>query len=88
VHGDLGAVDVYTPKGAVMHRGFEPPKFQSKETPLKLPKLVGHPAMMRHFRECILGKSLPVCGPRLGITVMQMLEALYKSAESGKSVQL
>jgi predicted dehydrogenase len=88
VHGDLGAVDVYTPKGAVMHRGFEGPKFQSKETPLKLPKLVGHPAMMRHFRECILGKSLPVCGPRQGITVMQMLEAMYKSAENGKSVQV
>jgi predicted dehydrogenase len=88
VHGDLGAVDVYTGKGAVMHRGFEPPKFQSKETVLKLPKLVGHAAMMRHFRECIMGKAAPVCGARQGITLMQILEAMYKSAELGKSVQV
>ncbi len=86
VHGDLGAVDVYTAKGAVLHRGFDH-KGQSKETPLKLPKTTGHAAKMRHFRECILGKTAPVIGPAQGVTLMQMIDALYKSAQSGKSIQ-
>jgi predicted dehydrogenase len=87
VHGDGGAVDVYTHKGAVMHRGFGP-KGESKETPLKLPKVTGHAAMMRHFRECVMGKAGPTLGPTQGVTLMQMLDAMYKSAESGKSVSL
>jgi predicted dehydrogenase len=87
VHGTEGAVEVYTPKGAVMHRGFTP-KGESKETPLKLPKMIGHGAMMRHFRECLLGKTGPTLGAAQGVTLMQMLEAMYKSAESGKSVSL
>jgi predicted dehydrogenase len=87
VHGDQGAVDVYTAKGAVMHRGFGG-KGEPKETPLKLPKVVGHGAMMRHFRECILGKSGPTSGPAQGVTLMRMVEAMYKSAEMGKSVSI
>jgi predicted dehydrogenase len=86
VHGDEGAVEVYTPKGAVMHRGFGP-KGESKETPLKLPKITGHAAMMRHFRECILGKSGPTLGPTQAVTLLQMLEGMYKSAATGKSIQ-
>ncbi|HSI34153.1 MAG: Gfo/Idh/MocA family protein [Phycisphaerae bacterium] len=87
VHGDQGAVEVYTAKGSVMHRGFNA-KGESKEIPLKLPKLTGHAAMMRHFRECVLGKARPACGPRQGVVLMQMLEAMYKSADSGKSVAI
>jgi predicted dehydrogenase len=87
VHGDEGAVEVYTSRGAVMHRGFGH-KGESKETPLKLPKITGHAAMMRHFRECILGKAGPIIGAAQGVTLMRMLEAMYKSAESGKSVAL
>ncbi len=87
VHGDQGAVEVYTSKGAVMHRGFVPTG-QSKEIPLKLPKMTGHAALMRHFRECILGKAAPACGTSQGITLMRMIEAMYKSAESGRSVAL
>ena len=87
VHGDEGAVEVYTSRGAVMHRGFGP-KGESKETPLKLPKMTGHAAMMRHFRECVLGKAGPTLGPSQGVTLMRMLEAMYRSAESGKSVAL
>jgi predicted dehydrogenase len=87
VHGTEGAIDVYTSKGAVMHRGFDG-KGQSKETPLKLPKLTGHGAMMRHFRECVLGKTGPVLGSSQGVTLMQMIDAMYRSAETGKSVAL
>lgn len=86
VHGDQGAVDVYTSKGAVMHRGFTH-KNESKETILKLPKTTGHAAMMRHFRECTLGRTGPTLDASQGIILMQMLDAMYKSAETGKSVQ-
>lgn len=87
VHGDQGAVEVYTAKGAVMHRGFAEAG-QSKETVLKLPRMFGHGAMMRHFRECIVNNAPPACGPAQGLLLMQMIEAMYKSAEAGKSVQL
>jgi predicted dehydrogenase len=86
VHGDLGAVEVYTSKGAVMHRAFGQ-KGESKETPLKLPKMTGHAAMMRHFRECIQGKARATMGTAQAIALMQMIDGMYRSAESGKSVQ-
>ena len=70
-----------------MHRGFTP-KRESKEIPLKLPNKAGHGAMIRHFRECVLGKSGPTLGASQGVTLMRMLEAMYKSAESGKSVSI
>jgi hypothetical protein len=36
----------------------------------------------------MLGKATPTIGPLQGVTLMQMLEGIYKSAESGKSVSL
>jgi predicted dehydrogenase len=44
--------------------------------------------MMRHFRDCILGKSKPMIGAAEGVTLMEMIDAIYRSAESGKSVTL
>jgi predicted dehydrogenase len=86
VHGSTGAVEVYTPAGPVLHRGFDA-KGGAKPTELKQPKVVGHAAMLRQFRECILGKATPMVGADQGIVLMQMIEALYRSAESGKSIQ-
>lgn len=87
VHGSTGAVEVYTPTGPVLYRSFGP-KGEAKATPLKQPKVLGHAAMLRQFRECILGKGNTVMGPERGIELMQMIEAMYRSAESGKSVGL
>jgi predicted dehydrogenase len=87
VHGTDGVVDVYTPRGPVLHRAFTA-KGESKETPLKLPKVTGHAALMRHFRECLLGKTGPTLGASQGVTLMQMLDGMYKSADSGKSIAL
>lgn len=84
--GTQGCVDVYTPAGAVIHRQFDA-RGQSKPTELKPPRLTGHAALMRHFRECILGKTKPLIGPAEGVTLMEIVEALYKSAETGKGVQ-
>ena len=54
---------VYTPDGAVLYRSFDP-KGDAKAHPLKPPKTVSHPALMRHFRDCILGKATPIIGAR------------------------
>lgn len=85
--GTGGCVDVYTPHGAVIYRQFDA-KGQSKPTELKPPRLTGHAALMRHFRECILGKTKPLIGPAEGVMLMEIVEAMYKSAEAGKSVQV
>jgi predicted dehydrogenase len=85
LHGSSGAVEVYTPTGPVLYRNFGP-RGDAKATPLKQPKVAGHTAMARQFRECILGKAAPSMGAQQGIVLMQMIEALYRSAEGGKSV--
>ena len=87
IHGDQGAIDVYTSAGAVLHRDFSE-KGESKETALKPPKVVGHAALMKHFHDCIMGTEPPSIGAKEGVTLMEMIEAIYKSAESAKSVQL
>src|SRR5205807_4689046 len=85
--GDQGAVDVYTGAGAVLHRGFNE-KGESKETALKPPKTTGHAALMRHFRECIAGTASPNVGGAAGTSLMQIVDAIYRSAENGKSIQI
>lgn len=87
VYGDKAAVEVYTPQGAVLYRNFDP-KGDAKAHPLKPPKLVSHAAMMRHFKECIMGKTKPIIGAGEGVQLMQMLDAIYKSSETGKSVEI
>jgi predicted dehydrogenase len=87
VYGDKGAVEVYRANGSALYRGFGP-KGESKETVLKMPRLTHHAAMMRHLRECLLGKDKPAVGPEEGITLMQMIDAIYKSASTGKSVEV
>ena len=85
--GEAGAVDVYTPHGPTLYRGFAPDG-KAKPTHLKLPKATGYVALVRHFRECVLGKAQPQTGPAHGVRLMQMVEAMYKSAATGKSVAL
>lgn len=87
VYGSKGAIEVYTPQGPVLYRHFDE-KGQAKATPLKGPKTVHHAAMVRQFRQCITDKSVPICGPAEGMTLMRLMDAMYKSAESGKSVEV
>lgn len=87
VHGTGAAIDVYTPHGATLYRGFDS-KGQSKPTALKPPKVLHHAALMRHFRECVLGKATPTVGGAEAVTLMQIVEAIYASSEKGKSVAL
>jgi predicted dehydrogenase len=87
VHGDAGAGEVYTPQGPLLFRNFSP-KGEAKETPLKLPKVVHYAAMMRHLKRCIQAGEKPLVGPAEGTALMNMIDAIYKSAESGRSVEV
>ena len=87
VHGDAGALEVYTPRGPQLFRNFGP-KGEAKETPLKLPKVVLYPALMRHFKQCINGADQPKPGAADAVVLMQMIDAMYKSAASGKSAEV
>jgi len=87
VYGDKGAVEVYTPQGPLLYRNFGP-KGEAKETPLKLPKVVLYPAMMRHFRQCIQGAARPLVGPAQGLALMEIIDAIYRSAQTGRSAEI
>jgi len=84
--GDGGAVEVYTSRGPLLYHGFD--GTNAKETALKLPKTAGHAALLRHFRDCIVNDTNPMVGPAQGTILMSLIEALYKSAETGKSVDV
>ena len=87
VYGTAGGVDVYTPAGPVLYRpggkGSE-----MKPTPLKQPKTVGHAAMLRQFREAVLGRATAAVDGEQGVVLMQMVEALYRSGQTGRSVDV
>jgi predicted dehydrogenase len=87
LYGNAAAVEVYTPHGATVYGQFDA-KGNSKAIPLKGPKVTGYAALMRHLRDCMLGKATPTVGPAQGVVLMQMLDAIYKSAESGKSANI
>ena len=87
IFGDKAAVAVYTPQGATIYRDFNE-RGDSKASVLKPPRVVSHAALMRHFKECVNGKSDPIIGAREGVMLMQMLDAIYKSAATGKSVEI
>ncbi|HEX2970851.1 MAG TPA: Gfo/Idh/MocA family oxidoreductase [Tepidisphaeraceae bacterium] len=87
VYGTEGAIDVYTPQGAVLCRDFNADG-RCKVNPLKPPKTTHHTALIRHFKECITGKATPCPGGAEGVTLMEMLEAIYRSSETEKSVSL
>lgn len=87
LYGEKAAVDVYTPQGAVLYRNYDE-KGQAKAVPLKAPRVSGHASMMRHLKECMQGKTKALIGPAEGVILMQMIEAIYKSAGTGKSVEI
>jgi predicted dehydrogenase len=87
IYGTDAAIEVYTPEGAALYRNFNG-KGDCKSNPLRPPKISGHTALARHFRECILGKTKPIIGPAEGVRLMQMIEAIYESSETGRSVAI
>ncbi len=52
------------------------------------PSVSGHSRAIRNFLDTIQGKDKPVVTPDDGIRIMQILDGIYASAESGKSVTI
>jgi len=57
------------------------PKFEKAQIPQ-------HTANIRHFVECVLGREEAIFTPEQGVDMMDILTAIYASAESGKEVRL
>ena len=88
VHGDHGAIEVYTPGGPLLYRNFGP-KGEAKESALKPPRVVHYSALMRHFKSCMADPgATPSPSAADGLTLMQMIEALYRSIQTGKSTDV
>lgn len=87
VYGEKAAIEVYTPQGATLYRDFDE-KGNARPNVLKPPKTIHHAALMRHFRECISSKTTPAPGPAEGVALMRLIDAIYKSSASGRSVEV
>ncbi len=83
--GESGAIDLYTPQGPVLFRGFDE-KGQSKAAALKQPKSAGYVSLFKHFKECIQGKAIPLVGAQQGVAMMELVESIYQSVKSGKAI--
>jgi hypothetical protein len=44
--------------------------------------------MMRHFKECITTGVRPVVGTPQALVLMQIMDAIYRSAETGRSIEI
>lgn len=87
VSGTQGALEVYSDSGALLYRDFDAAG-NCRAVALKGPKMTHHGAMMRHLKECMLGKTQPQIGALRAAALMEILQAIYKSAESGRSVNV
>jgi len=52
----------------------------------QFPRVGGHEAEIKHFIECIQQGKQPIATAEQGLHVLQILDAVYRSAQSGKEV--
>ena len=52
------------------------------------PNVSGHEMEVVHFVECILGKAQPISPGEDGLMIQRMLDAIYRSAATGKEVAI
>ncbi|MBV9848654.1 MAG: Gfo/Idh/MocA family oxidoreductase [Armatimonadetes bacterium] len=50
------------------------------------PQIGGHEAEVRHFIECIEQNKTPLATAEQGLHILQILDAIYRSAETGREV--
>jgi len=85
------AVEIYGTKGGVStppamilgeKKDIEPPIApETAKVPLPTERLV-------HFIDCIVKKKKPVCDPHESLMVQKVLDAIYKSSETGREVRI
>jgi len=46
------------------------------------------PSSIRHFADCIVNKKPHIASGEEGLIVMQILDAIYKSAKTGKPIRV
>lgn len=51
-------------------------------------QVIGHEGNLRHFADVVLNGAKPDFVPQQGVNMIKILEAIYKSAETGKEVSL
>lgn len=85
--GSEGAMEVYTDAGATLYRDFDPAG-NCRPIALKGPKMAHHGAMLRHLKDCMINHTPPQTGHERAAWLMEILHAMYKSAETGKSVNV
>ncbi|MDC3412044.1 Gfo/Idh/MocA family oxidoreductase [Aquibacillus sp. 3ASR75-11] len=56
-------------------------------TPAYLPQVGGHEQEIKHFVESCLAGKQPISTPKQGAVIQRIVDALYRSAETGKAVQ-
>ncbi|HEY3329994.1 MAG TPA: Gfo/Idh/MocA family oxidoreductase [Capsulimonadaceae bacterium] len=52
----------------------------------QFPQLAGHEAEIVHFIDCITGGKQPISTAEQGLHILQILDAIYRSSQSGKEV--
>lgn len=56
-------------------------------TPAYPPKINGHSREVSHFVESCLGGASPLSTPEQGVIIQQIIDAIYKSAETGEAIK-
>jgi predicted dehydrogenase len=54
----------------------------------RFPEVASHEAEVVHFVECILGRAQPISPGEDGLMIQRMLDAIYRSAQTGKEVAI
>ncbi|MDC3415992.1 Gfo/Idh/MocA family protein [Aquibacillus salsiterrae] len=55
-------------------------------TPAYLPNVGGHEQEIKHFVECLQEGKQPISTPEQGAIIQRIIDALYRSAETGKAI--
>jgi predicted dehydrogenase len=91
--GEKGGAEIGAAGGPGATSGSIPPTVFTEAdgqvvniVPQDYPSVGGHEAEVRHFVDCIRTDVTPLASAQQGLHVLQILDALYRSAESGQEV--
>lgn len=81
-----------TEGGAILENGsiklvtVDESGYYLESTPVLRDEFVGFDREIAHFVDCCTGKTECICKPEQGTQIMQIIDAIYESAETGKEV--
>ncbi len=83
--GDKGGI-YFSPSGEIQHIGLVN-NYLTESKPVITSDVVMFDQQINHFVDCCLGKAECIVKPEHGVKLMQIIDAVYKSAETGKAVE-